>query len=195
MGSWNHALHWSTKILPLSSREGAIILQVRPSSQNHPLVFRLRYNPELLALCPLWSKLALPLDDRSRSCLGDPPSRRLFLHHYLGLRSTCPLSSLQVPLLDPPRLCHRPRRSSLVPDALGYLRNRCFPTMDWLCTGISSNRPCSLALARRTRCAPRCRLRHDPPADNDEIPHLLHTQRRTGARFHLHYLGPSHRPR
>lgn len=59
VGNWSHRLFWLAELLPPSSRQSAIILQICLPAQDRTLELGGRYSPKLLLECPIWSKLEL----------------------------------------------------------------------------------------------------------------------------------------
>lgn len=59
MGNWPHRLFRLAKLLSPSSRQSAVILQIRLPAQDRTLELGGRHYPKFLFECPIWSKLEL----------------------------------------------------------------------------------------------------------------------------------------
>lgn len=125
---------------------------------------------------------------------GRPPRLRL-LHRRLGHLTDHLLEGLATPFVDPTHVRRRPRRPSVVPDAVGRLGHGIVGALGRLAARRRPRRPDPLALARDPRRHPGRRLRHDPPADADPLPRHLHLGLRAGAGVHRHHRRSRLRPR
>lgn len=79
---------------------------------------------ELLALCSVWSQLAISLVQPTYSRLVRRPAPSCLLRWYLGYDALDPWIPFPTTLLGPPHLRHRPRRTPLGADALGNIKHR-----------------------------------------------------------------------
>ncbi len=175
------------KLLSPTTWYSPFVLQVHLPPKNHPLVLCRCYNTELLALCPLWTKLEIPLDDSTHSRLGHRFAGSPLLHLRLVRFPHRPFQAHKIPFLDITSLCDRSRRTKVVPNALGNLSRWTVPPMGKLGSIISSSGSLLVAVARSSRCTARSRLRHDSSPDHDPLPHNLHPHRCPSPRLHIHH--------
>lgn len=148
------------------------------------MVLRYRHHPELLPLRALRPQLEIPLVQQARLRLGHRPAHHLLLHHRvvplpLALRRPVPPSHL-----DPTHLRRRPRRSALVPDAVGHLGHGPLGALGGLPDGGRAPRSLALAVARCVGCDTGRRIRDDIVADADEVPYCVYARVCAGAGEH-----------
>lgn len=189
VGSRCHPLCRTPTLLPQRTRQSALILPLHIPTQDHHLVLCCRHHPELLDVGPVRKKLEVPLDHQQSACLGHPAARHTLLRHHLGRYSLRLQSPLQITFLDPPCLCHRSRRSSMVPNALGHIRHGRIHPLGRRRRLFRTARALHMAVARHARFTTGCGFWYDLAANNDEIPHLLYAHGGAGAGIHCDHLG------
>lgn len=127
--------------------------------------------------------------------VGNRHSRRRLLHRCMGRVPLWIQQAISLAFVDPAYLCSELGRTSLVPNALGYVRDgpeRCFCRLLYC---RRNARSCAVAVARNTRCPAGCRLRHDPAPDPDPVSRRLHSCRCPSAGQYRHDCGQSRRTR
>lgn len=161
---------WSPRLLSSSAGADPKFLQIDHAPQDCALVLRYRYYPKLLSIRTIRTQLAISLELRPCKNLDGRSSCLRVLRGCLDCYAGHLLKGFIAPFVDSAYVCSRSRCTSLVSDAVGYLRHGIVGTMGWLTTRRCSSRQDPLALARNPRRHPRRRLRHDPPPNADSIP-------------------------
>jgi hypothetical protein len=139
---------------------------------------------EFLPLGALWSQLAIPLVFETCSCLPNRSTRCPVLHLGLGRPVICVQCSQQEPYLDPAFVCHRSGSSSLVSNALGYIRHWTIRTLGRKSGRFRDCGTIALALARSARFTTRSWVRHDSPPHAHPISHHLYPYHGAGPWVH-----------
>ena len=164
-------------------------------AHEFPVVLRCSHNPKLLALCTLRPQLALPLVLPARPRLVHCHPRSLLLRRRVGRPALRLRPSLHLSLLGPPRLRHGPRRPPLGTDALGCIQHRPLSPLGWRPRRVRDCGQESVAVAWSPRLCARGWIRHDPAANLDALPRLLHAHRGPSPRVHCDYSRKGYRTR
>ena len=169
-----------TRLLPPVPRARPVLLQRCAPPESYHLVLRYRSDPELLPQRPLRPQLEIPLVKQARPHMGHRPPCPRLLRRRLGPRPLALRSRLPLPQLDPPHLRHRPRRTPLGTDAPRHVRHGRVGALGHHPSRRRARWPLIVVVARRAGCAAGGRLRHDPSADADALPHRVYARVRAG---------------
>lgn len=184
-----HATIRSPRLLPPSLWLSPLLLPLPLPSQDCRLDIYYRSHPEFLPLGAVWSELAVPMEFESGAYLGDSSSCPSLLRGAVGGLPGRVRKFERPPLVDPPRLRHRPRCPALVPNALVHILHRPVPSMGWRSRGIRPPWSYSVALARAVGYRARCRLWYDFPSNAHSYTCYVHASCGSGAWFYRHHCG------
>lgn len=183
VGHWTVDVVRPAEILPPGAGDNAEFLSLPPPQEGGDVVLRHCDNPESHALDAVRSELVVPVEQRARADMAGPAPGDILLHRRVGRSIMAIRLPLQIALLDPTSLRHRPRRSALGTDLVGHLEHRPVPPVGWgihgWCTGVTV----TMAVARRAGLDPGRWAGHDTAQYADESTRRIYAHLSASTRF------------
>lgn len=164
----------TAQVLPTTTRTHHVVLLVNLSTQDHPLVLPDRFDPKLLLVSTIWTKLDVPVQQRSGANIRNRAAGSTVLHWFLGRIFGNIRTAFQDALVDLAIVRHRTRSTKMGSNLVGDVQHWILPSLGWRSNIIGTAESKSLALAGHTGRHPGSGSRHDLVGNVNESARCIH---------------------